>query len=140
MIEIVAEDQGDSPRISLDPEVIAWINSAKVSKPPAFNAYQCERRRGHIIVTVDMHPGVTPAFMGCKYSHCPGTSKSMFYPTGPMPDVLKSCPLWVWYRPSVRELMDKSQTEVEYINKGGLFLRRCPQTVDQFMEEWNAHH
>lgn len=132
--------QGDEPRINLSQEVLTFVNSSKVPTPPAVNAYQCERRPGHIILTVDMHPGVTPMFMSCKYPHCPGTAKSNGYPTGPVPEVLKGAPLWVWYRPNVHELVKVSRQTLEHVQNGGLLLRRCPQNIDQFMEEWNAHH
>jgi hypothetical protein len=140
MIELVPEGQGDNPRIALDTSVIEFINSDKVPTPPALNAYQCERRKGHIIVTIDIHPGVTPAFMGCKYPHCPGMSRSMFYPAAPMPDKLKLAPIWVWYRPSSVEFDKESAASKHHILQGGLEIRHCSQNFDQFMEEWNAHH
>lgn len=139
MTELVPKGQGDEPRISLSPDVLSFISSGKVPTPPAMNAYQCQRRKGHIVITIDMHPGVTPMFMNCRYPHCPGTSSSMGYPSAPMPDILKTAPTFVWYRPSLREMMDLSQEFVDHINGGGLLLRRCPQTVDEFMEEWNTH-
>lgn len=141
MIELVPEGQGDEPRIALNSKVIEFINSDKIPTPPAVNAYQCRRRKGHIIVTIDTHPGVTPMFMQCKYQFCPGSSNSMVYPTGPLPDVLKTAPLWVWYRPSELELVrDHDGYTVEHVSKGGLLLRKSDQSYYQFMEEWNANH
>jgi hypothetical protein len=140
MIELVPEGQGDNPRIALKADTLAFINSDKVPTPPALNAYQCERRKGHIIVTVDMHPGVTPMFMRCKYEHCPGTAKSMMYPWAPMPDKLKRAPFWIWYRPSTVEFETLNMLVRDHISNGGLLLRLAEQSVDEFMEEWNANH
>lgn len=142
MIELVPEGQGDEPRISLKSDVITFINSGQVPRPPALNAYQCERRSGHIIMTIDIHPGVTPMFMGCKYQHCPGTMRSQMYPSAPLPEtLLKLAPLWLWYRPSNPELTrDHHDGVFQHVSQGGLLSRRCPQNVEQFMEEWNAHH
>lgn len=137
---MVPEGQGDEPRIALDSEVIEFINSSKVPNPPALNAYQCERRKGHIIMTVDIHPGVTPMFMECKYEHCPGTAGSLMYPWAPLPEILKKMKLWIWYRPSANEFASSDLATQQHVLQGGLSLRAGDKNFDQFMEEWNAHH
>lgn len=135
----VAEGQGDEPRIKLKQHVIEFINSGKVPRPPAYNAYQCQRRKGHIIITIDIHPGVTPFGMACRYDHCPGEAYSMMYPSNPMPDVLRSCPLWLWYRPSLTEYMKEQPQTREHIDMGGLLLRKATITLDAFEAGWEKH-
>jgi hypothetical protein len=100
------------------------------------NAYWCDDCR-HYIVTRDVHKGVTPMFLACRFlgdprdpaNTCKGTMRSMMYP--PLeswpehPDL--GGPSWEWFKPTVRQVRRMRRrgdlAGVEHVEKGGLLLR-----------------
>jgi hypothetical protein len=107
-----------------------------------YNAYICRRRAKHIIVTVDIHAGVTPMFLSCRDPHCDSDMVSAGYPgggKGPVPDHLRDKPVWVWYRMSEPEFRKEPAEVRGHVLQGGLKIRPCPLTLDQFEAEWARH-
>ena len=132
--------EGEHPLIKLPEDVVAWMRDRP--QPPSFNAYICRRRRDHIIVTVDIHSGVTPMFLGCRYTYCTSESISAGYPNdgrGPVPDHLRDKPLWLWYRPSEPEFRKEPPEVRGHVMQGGLIRRESAKKLDEFMEDWNRH-
>lgn len=79
------------------------------------------------IVTVDLHPGVTPMFLSCRNpKKCTGVMNSMGYPDP------RSKPAWLgqatyeWYRPDSIE--DDDTEEADYVIGGGLLLREVKES------------
>jgi hypothetical protein len=137
----IQPEEGDHPLIKLPADVVEWMRGRP--QPPLYNAYICRRRPAHIIICVDIHPGVTPMFLSCRDEHCDSDMVSAGYPgergAGPLPDRLRDKPLWVWYRMSEPELRKANDMERAHVLQGGLKIRRCPQTLAQFEAEWARH-
>lgn len=130
----IPEGMGEEPRLKMTQEAIDWC----LQRPaPAYNAYICRRRQAHLIVTVDIHPGVTPMFLGCKNPHCESEMISAGYPdngAGPVPPHLRNKPVWLWYRPNEDEFRKMPPEMRDHIMRGGLALRDGDRTY----AEWEA--
>jgi len=101
-----------------------WLR--KTPPAGALNAYKCNTC-GQCIVTVDMDKGNTPHTMGCKATQgCDGAMTSSGYPRGPLPDDLKECTVFEWYRPEANALglFHEDQLIDEHVRGGGLLLRK----------------
>lgn len=138
--QLVDAPEGDDPRMQVTPDLAAWITER--ASQPRLNAYKCEAC-GRIMVTRDLHAGVTPMFLDCRTTEgCQGTAASAGYPSGPMPEGYPPVTL-EWYRPSATELermrtkardrnpltgqpTDRARMEaamVDHVMRGGLALR-----------------
>lgn len=120
----VPESWGDEPRISLPVSVVDWLREQVAARDGHHgeNGYQC-KSCGKVTVTVDVHPGVTPAFLDCRRTAgCSGMAVSSFYPSGPRPANLPE-PAWEWFRPSSPVLARQTAAAREHVRKGGLLLR-----------------
>lgn len=137
----ILEGEGEEPRIKLPADVVTWMRNRP--QPPSYNAYICRRRSQHIILAIDIHSGVTPMFLGCKYEHCASEMISAGYPgdgAGPVPQHLRGKPVWIWYRPADPEFRTMPPELRGHIMQGGLALRRSDKTLEELEEEFNAHH
>lgn len=84
------------------------------------NLYQCERDPSHLIVTVDLEPGVTPFSIGCDRCKEEGRTASMksgMYIVHPLTVATHE-----WYRPDSME--GQSPWTREHLENGGLILRK----------------
>lgn len=93
------------------------------------NAYECDGHHGKAgcgsyIVTVDVHPGVTPFMTVC--GNCGGYAHSKFYRVS---DSL--VPTHQWYRPDSLEGIH--QMNHDHISKGGLLLRPVAGGADKWL-------
>lgn len=129
------EGMGDEPRIMLPKNVLEFL--AQKPTPPSYNGYKCERRSKHNIITIDIHPGVTPMLVRCKEDHCDAWMTSFGYPNngeGPVPTHYRHYPLWLWYRPSMGEFLNLEPQVTDHVMQGGLLMRPAGVTLD----EWEA--
>ena len=136
LVDILA-NEGEHPLLKMPADVVEWMRDRP--QPPSYNAYICRRRPPHIILAIDIHSGVTPMFLGCKYPHCESEMISAGYPNngaGPVPEHLREKPVWLWYRPSEPEFRKMPPEVRGHVMQGGLILRECPQSLAQFEEEW----
>lgn len=84
------------------------------------NAYECDESRhggpgcGAWIVTIDVHPGVTPFILKCEA--CGGMAHSKMYRVAP-----SLIPTHEWYRPDKLDGVDPIY--FDHLSKGGLILR-----------------
>jgi hypothetical protein len=89
------------------------------------NIYSCPRCGG-IVVTIDRDKGTTPMFLTCGKYNRGGCGYTMMhshgYPAGPRPAHIPP-PTHEWYRPDDNELYHHRTAVLEYVRKGGLFLR-----------------
>lgn len=91
------------------------------------NAYQCPACN-RVTITIDRHPGVTPAFVDhARFdpdTRCPGMTASLNYPPDIPRDTVAS---HEWYRPSEDELVLVGNDQVvNHVMHGGLLLRPIP--------------
>lgn len=105
------------------------------------NAYECDGTpeiKGHspakpgcgaFIVTIDIHPGVTPFMLDC--GRCGGWAHSKFYRVA---DWLE--PTHEWYRPDTLEGINPAY--LEHLSKGGLILRPIGKDEWSVPPGWNA--
>jgi hypothetical protein len=133
----INEGEGDEPRIKLPADVVKWMRNRP--QPPSYNAYICRRRPQHIIITIDVHSGVTPMFLGCKFDHCEAEMISASYPNngrGPVPEHLREKPLWLWHRPNEHEFRGMPPEVRGHVMQGGLVLREYGKSF----AEWEKEH
>lgn len=133
-LNVVPEGEGEEPRMALPQSVIDWMKNRPA--PPLYNGYQCKRRPDHVIITIDIHSGVTPMFLGCRFNeHCKSQSVSMGYPNngaGPVPHGLRKSPLWLWYRPSLGEFLNLNPESSDHIMQGGLLIKPAGVSLDEW--------
>lgn len=137
----IAEGEGNEPRIKLPEEVVAWIRNRP--QPPSFNSYICRRRPQHIIITIDIHSGVTPMFLACRADgdRCRSESISAGYPgggLGPIPDHLRDKPLFLWYRPDEEEFRKEPPEVRGHVMQGGLIIKPAGKSLAEWEDEWYA--
>lgn len=83
------------------------------------NSYVCEGCGG-CIITIDLVSGVTPFMTACRVTDgCAGMMRSRFYH---VPDDYVAT--YEWYRPSREEIRGQRPEVREYVQAGGLLLRR----------------
>lgn len=123
----VAVGDGEEPRIMLPDEVVTWLEGRPAV--PLWNGYKCERC-GRVIITIDIHRGVTPFTLACRVgSKCRGTMKSNMYPGDGAPPPVEyqqryADRVWHWYRPNQSDLMSCDSNTREHVMRGGLLLRK----------------
>lgn len=92
------------------------------------NAYKCDDCQ-QLVVTLDLHVGTTPMFLGCRATPgCGGRMVSSGYPRGhdPLPERIREQLAWTWYRPGEHELRWLRANEpgmYDHVQRGGLALR-----------------
>lgn len=137
----IPKGYGEEPRIKLPADVLEWAQSRP--QPPSFNAYICKRRKDHIIITIDIHSGVTPMFLRCRADgdHCQSESISAGYPhngRGPVPGHLRDKPLFIWYRPNEEEFRKEPPEVRGHVMQGGLIIRAAGKSLAEWEDEWYA--
>jgi hypothetical protein len=102
---------------------------------PRWNFYRC-RECAHVWVTVDVTPGVTPAFLACRRDGCSGQMASAGYPKPEnWPDSISRTPDAEWYTPGEyerRKMRKKYPALYSHVLKGGLILRPAGPTTPAF--------
>lgn len=136
----IPKGYGEEPRIKLPADVLEWAQSRP--QPPSFNAYICRRRPQHIIITVDIHSGVTPMFLQCRFDeHCKSEAISAGYPNhgrGPIPEHLRDKPLFLWYRPDEDEFRKEPAEVRGHVMQGGLIIKPAGKSLAEWEDEWYA--
>lgn len=126
---------------------MAWDESRRPAEGDRLNAYVCDGC-GRWVVTRDVHEGVTPMFLACRFkgeptdseNDCKGRSVSSMYKLEMLQrhlherEVYPSLiprewpePTWEWYMPDAAEmkrLRRHKPRAVEHAERGGLSLRR----------------
>lgn len=108
-----------------------WWQGLPYNRGAFVNAYTCPECQ-QSIVTWDRDPGTTPSGMSCKATEgCSGWSMSSGYPSSALPDRLKHCKVFEWYRPEAGPLglFHEDQLVDEYVRRGGLLLRERDHDV-----------
>jgi hypothetical protein len=109
---------------------VAATRPAKVEAPEVEgnvgkrNAYACPVCGG-LTVTIDVDPGVTPAFLACRAAGdvdlCTGVARSFWYRVNGLPI---GEPAWEWYRPTEQEARRLDPYSRSHVGMGGLLLRK----------------
>lgn len=140
----------DQPAADYTEAVLEWV-FARMGDPKV-NGYACDTC-GQAVVTIDKHPGVTPAFVshGQFGVECEGTTTSSWYRVRQELGVYAT---HEWYRPSADELLDyhalaagptpvghaaasewaMAGGTVDHVMRGGLLLRKIPDGSDTIVE------
>lgn len=103
----------------------AWCEQQRLARTPhhGTNAYTCPVCHLNT-VTIDVDPGVTPMFLGCRRTPgCTGMATSAGYPAGPPPEELLKHLDWEWSTPTEREFRKLSHETKDHVERGGLVLR-----------------
>lgn len=108
-----------------------------MSETGEVNGWQCERCE-QTTYCIHVDDGVTPFYLGCRVTEgCEGMGKSMFYPSGPVPDYALDKIGWEWYMPDDEEkkgIVDKGV--LEHVSMGGLLIR---ELTDAGREQIKVH-
>jgi hypothetical protein len=102
----------------------AWCEQQRRERTPhhGINAYTCPVC-GLNTVTIDVDPGVTPAFLGCRRTvGCTGSAVSAGYPDAEPPANLLDRLEWEWVTPTEREFRKLPPEMRDHIDRGGLML------------------
>lgn len=105
------------------PKMVAWREERRQAQAGhhGVNAYNCEVCKANT-VTIDVDPGVTPMFLGCRRTpNCKGTAVSSGYPDLEPPPHIMAGLQWEWTLPEPDEKLKPG--EREWIDDGGLLLR-----------------
>lgn len=104
------------------PDVALWRERIRLGRAGhhGVNAYKCPVC-GLVTVTIDVDPGVTPMFLGCRRTPgCTGFGESAMYPETDPPAELFEHLAWAWVLPPVGTVLDGRI--VEHIHRCGLHL------------------
>lgn len=87
------------------------------------NAYHCQKC-GRNTVTIDVDPGVTPMFLGCRRTEgCTGSAVSSGYPEAKPPQHVLDHLDWEWALPTGFEYARLDAAMRDHVDQGGLVLR-----------------
>jgi hypothetical protein len=103
----------------------AWCQQQQIDRTPhhGINAYHCETC-GMNTVTIDVDPGVTPAFIACRRTPgCTGTAASSGYPDAEPPPTITLHLDWEWATPTEVEFKKLSPDMQSHVDQGGLVLQ-----------------
>jgi hypothetical protein len=107
-----------------------------VSATGEVNGWACEDC-GQTTYCIHVDDGVTPFYLGCRATEgCEGMAKSMFYPSGPVPDYALDKLAFEWYMPDAEERAGLKPEVREHVEKGGLLLR---ELTDAGREQIKVH-
>ena len=113
---------GEPIVLSDDVEAFLAKRFEQVSPHHSMNGYSCDQCGG-MTMTIDVHVGVTPMFLGCRATEgCSGTGVSRSYPPKLPPEGHRS-PEWEWARPDADAFAELSESMREHVLRGGLVLR-----------------
>jgi hypothetical protein len=115
----------DEPAADYTPTTLQWIMAKLAADDQRVNSYVCEAC-GEVVVTIDKHPGATPAFVshGMFGAECEGSTTSTWY------RVRQEYAIYAtheWYRPSRTQLRLEDGPMRDHVERGGLMLRRIPK-------------
>jgi ssDNA-binding Zn-finger/Zn-ribbon topoisomerase 1 len=99
----------------------------------ALNGWHCPEC-GRVTLVVQVHHGVTPMFLACRYPDCEGTGSSLMYPWERMgtfrrdgddrlPARVAEQVEWEWYRPTGAALERMNREMRQHVQQGGLDIR-----------------
>lgn len=117
------------------PKVVAWREERRRAQAGhhGVNAWKCDVC-GLLTVAIDVDPGVTPMFLGCRRTpDCTGMGTSSGYPSIPVPDRVLEHLDWEWTLPDPGE--DLTTGDREWIDDGGLLLRPRTERRSAYLPE-----
>jgi hypothetical protein len=124
-------------------DIEAWCEQQRVDRAGhhGVNAYNCDTCHANT-VTIDVDPGVTPMFLGCRRTPgCRGMASSSGYPDLEPPPHIMTDLDFEWATPTEREFRQLEPEMKSHVDQGGLVLHdRTDRPSAYIVTEKENHH